>query len=102
MRSGWNLLALALLFSVAWTPVSGAGEPAGPDLHGEETLQQREARMAWWREAKFGLFVHWGPVSLTGKELSWSRQGPRPSDHQALQEIRQAGSVGTVTPCESV
>ena len=25
-----------------------------------ETKEQRDARMAWWREAKFGLFIHWG------------------------------------------
>ena len=25
-----------------------------------ETREQRDARMAWWREAKFGLFIHWG------------------------------------------
>ncbi len=31
------------------------------------------ARMAWWRDARFGLFIHWGPVSLTGQEISWSR-----------------------------
>jgi len=37
--------------------------------------------MQWWREAKFGMFIHWGPVSLTGKELSWSRKGPFPLDH---------------------
>jgi len=26
-----------------------------------------------WRDAKFGLFVHWGPVSLKGTEIGWSR-----------------------------
>jgi len=30
-----------------------------------------------WRDNKFGLFVHWGPASLTGQELSWSRAGER-------------------------
>ncbi len=30
---------------------------------GAETLLQREARMAWWREARFGMFVHWGLYS---------------------------------------
>jgi alpha-L-fucosidase len=30
-------------------------------------------RLAWWRDARFGMFIHYGPVSLTGKELSWSR-----------------------------
>ncbi len=31
----------------------------------------------WWREAKFGLFIHWGPVSLQGTEIGWSRAGER-------------------------
>ncbi|MCC7491749.1 MAG: alpha-L-fucosidase [Fimbriimonadaceae bacterium] len=26
----------------------------------QETVAQRDGRMAWWREAKFGLFIHWG------------------------------------------
>ncbi len=30
-------------------------------------------RLKWWQDAKMGLFVHWGPVSLIGKEISWSR-----------------------------
>ena len=30
-------------------------------------------REAWFRDAKFGLFVHWGPVSLKGTEIGWSR-----------------------------
>ncbi len=30
----------------------------------EETPQQRDARMAWWRDARFGLFVHWGLYAL--------------------------------------
>ncbi|HEY3932767.1 MAG TPA: alpha-L-fucosidase [Verrucomicrobiae bacterium] len=38
-----------------------------------ETAMQHDARMEWWREARFGMFIHWGPVSLTGQELSWSR-----------------------------
>lgn len=33
--------------------------------------------MTWWREARFGLFIHWGPVSLKGTEIGWSRGGER-------------------------
>jgi alpha-L-fucosidase len=40
-----------------------------------ETPDQRDARMAWWRGAKFGMFIHWGPASVSGKEISWSRVG---------------------------
>lgn len=43
-----------------------------------ETKAQRQARMAWWRQARFGMFIHWGPVSLTGLEISWSRANSNP------------------------
>ena len=39
----------------------------------KESKEEHDARMQWWREARFGMFIHWGPVSLTGAELSWSR-----------------------------
>ncbi len=28
-------------------------------------------RMAWWHEAKFGMFIHWGPCALASVEISW-------------------------------
>ena len=38
-----------------------------------ETKEQYEARMAWFRDARFGMFIHWGPVSIKGTEIGWSR-----------------------------
>ena len=39
-----------------------------------ETPAQHDTRMAWWREAKFGLFIHWGvyavPAGKYGKNTS--------------------------------
>jgi len=35
-----------------------------PDPYAEETKEQRDARMAWWRHAKFGMFIHWGVYSV--------------------------------------
>ena len=29
-----------------------------------ETVEQRDTRMAWWREARFGLFIHWGVYAV--------------------------------------
>lgn len=26
-----------------------------------------------WQDDRFGMFIHWGPVSIAGKEISWSR-----------------------------
>jgi alpha-L-fucosidase len=49
-----------------------------PQLH--ETKEQRDERMQWFRDAKFGLFIHWSPVSIQGTELSWSRNGKKPLD----------------------
>ncbi|MBA7625449.1 hypothetical protein ES703_32879 [subsurface metagenome] len=30
----------------------------------EETKEEQDKRMAWWREARFGMFIHWGLYSL--------------------------------------
>ncbi len=41
--------------------------------------------LEWWREARFGLFVHWGPVSLKGTEIGWSRGAEVPeAEYDAL------------------
>lgn len=34
-----------------------------PTVLQAETTQERDARMAWWREARLGMFVHWGLYS---------------------------------------
>src|ERR1700690_690093 len=38
-----------------------------------ETPAEYNARVQWFRDAKFGIFVHWNPSSLGGTEISWSR-----------------------------
>jgi alpha-L-fucosidase len=30
----------------------------------EETPEEHDARMEWWRQAKFGLFIHWGVYAV--------------------------------------
>lgn len=32
-----------------------------------------QKRMEGWQDARFGMFIHWGPISLKGAEISWSR-----------------------------
>jgi alpha-L-fucosidase len=44
----------------------GGGE-ANPDL------KTNAESLSNWQDLKFGLFVHWGPVSLRGTEIGWSR-----------------------------
>jgi alpha-L-fucosidase len=38
-----------------------------------ETDAEKAERMKWWTDARFGMFLHWGPVSLKGTEIGWSR-----------------------------
>jgi len=53
--------------AVAWPdfPRASALTDSGqPDPYAEETREQRDARMAWWRYAKFGMFIHWGVYAV--------------------------------------
>ena len=61
------LLALPSLVHANDTNSTAAGVTLQPSVLGSnvvwETPAQRDARMAWWREARFGMFVHWGLYS---------------------------------------
>lgn len=39
-----------------------------------ETKAEYDTRAQWLRDAKVGVFIHWNPSSLTGKEISWCRE----------------------------
>lgn len=75
---------LVLTWFAAWFALAGpcaaAAAAGGAESSPAQALATapgdtgRTARLAWWRDARFGLFIHWGPAALTGKEISWSRQ----------------------------
>jgi alpha-L-fucosidase len=35
-----------------------------PSIQDTESPAQRDVRMQWWREARFGMFIHWGLYSI--------------------------------------
>ena len=39
-----------------------------------------DEQLKWFRDAKFGLFVHWNPSSLLEREISWERNAAGPKD----------------------
>jgi len=43
-----------------------------------ETAGQKDARLAAWRDARFGLFIHWGLYSILGRGewVQWNEQIP--------------------------
>jgi len=52
-----------------------AGEPSPPSI-----LPAQPESLRKWQEMRFGMFIHWGPVSLTGREIGWSRGKPTPRE----------------------
>lgn len=51
---------------IAQAQLRGGGE-ANPNLHPDPQA------LARFRDNKFGMFLHWGPVTLRGTEIGWSR-----------------------------
>lgn len=43
-----------------------------------DLLQARPAAVEAWKDMRFGMFICWGPVTLTGLEIGWSRGNPTP------------------------
>ena len=49
----------------------------------EETRAPAEA-LRRWQDRRFGMFIHYGPVSLKGTEISWSRAGERRDRNETI------------------
>lgn len=54
-----------LLLFIYLISLISCGSDQKPDTKAE--------RLEWWKDARFGMFIHWGPVSQKGTEISWSR-----------------------------
>lgn len=77
----WLTVPASVLLLCVATHMGEAQTPAAK----METTAERDARMKWWREARFGMFVHWGlysglagtwdgkPVATTGG-MEWIQQ----------------------------
>lgn len=62
---------MAILTIACWTGFGqGSTLKAGP--------APMPTRLRWWADSRFGMFIHWGPVSLRETEISWSRANTNP------------------------
>ncbi len=77
IRNG--ILAVAVIFLMTQCQSASENEEGSEDLPVEEaTLTDEEIlnesredfneRMEWWRDAKFGMFIHWGPYAIPAGE----------------------------------
>ena len=53
-----------LLIVLMWSTFSG--------IYAQENEIPKEERMAWFKDAKLGIFIHWGIYSVDGIDESWS------------------------------
>ncbi len=69
------LIKVLILFSYSFliAQSTGGGE-LYPNLHTNYKVLHD------WQDMKFGMFIHWGPVSLRGTEIGWSRGREIPID----------------------
>ena len=83
MHPGLNLknLLLAILSASVIPTMAGptaAGAADSPGVYANETPAQHDARMQWFRAARFGMFIHWGLYSIPGG-VHW--QHPQDTGH---------------------
>lgn len=67
MRQTSLLTVLTALLALGIGPRARAGAEqaaAGPPPATTESTEQRDARMRWWRDARFGMFIHWGVYAV--------------------------------------
>jgi alpha-L-fucosidase len=76
----FQILAAAIILLCPEAGFADSNTPsAGPaDVNAVKNAIQAKAAVENWRDLRFGLFIHWGPVSLKGKEISWSRDSEIP------------------------
>lgn len=79
----WSHPAVMSIRLNSWLLVCGLILDAGPGFAAENANapavpKPYPTHLRWWAEARFGIFIHWGPVSLKGTEISWSRANSNP------------------------
>lgn len=63
-RSAFLVACLGILAAVTYA----ADEPQAAQDFSKETKEQRDARMGWWRDARFGMFIHFGLYAVPAGE----------------------------------
>ena len=58
------IISLLIVLCVSGLIKVQAAETESSWPYANETKQQRDTRMEWWRQARFGMFIHWGVYSV--------------------------------------
>src|SRR5271157_1702117 len=73
-RSGCLLALAACTLLLGFSSVGNAQQGATPASSEPSEAQRTD----WFRQSKFGMFIHWGPYSMASVEASWPIMTPEP------------------------
>src|SRR5581483_4896330 len=62
------LLLAAILSAAAQAPPGKTPKKTSVSAPAQSTDEQKEQRLRWWREARFGMFIHWGLYAIPAGE----------------------------------
>ena len=81
------LVALAACLALGVLPAATLNpQLPTPPPHPPKRKEHRDARMKWWREAKFGMFIHWGVYAVPAGDV----QGQAVRPHRRVDHARRA------------
>lgn len=73
-----NLLITFLLSGIVHFSFAQSAKTSG-------SMNVHEKSIEKWKDLRFGMFIHWGPVTLKGTEIGWSRGSQVPiEEYDAL------------------
>ncbi len=73
MTKKWRTATILILLGIL--AISATAQAQLP----KETPEQKEARLKWWTEARFGMFLHWGLYALPARH-EWVKKHERIPD----------------------
>ena len=80
-----SLGAATALSKFSTAPVFAQAEEKGPST---STVADRDRRMQWWHEARFGMFIHFGLYSVLGRhEWAMEEEGIPVAEYQQLAKV---------------
>ena len=62
-----KIIKTAIAFLIALVLLTNNTKAQSLLTIGNETAQQKEKRLQWWKDARFGMFIHWGLYALPGR-----------------------------------
>jgi alpha-L-fucosidase len=73
------LLPSSILLAALLTVSSASAQAPAPVHLPAEAAAQKEARLAWWTEARFGMFIHWSLYAQAARH-EWVKKYEKMTD----------------------